>query len=311
MFRQLAIARGARDRDRRRRYERVQGARSPRRARRDGRRPRARDPQPARRDQGRRAAARRPPTASRVGAGRPRPPSSCRSSSRRSNRLNNVVTRFLDYARAERPGREGADKVDLNDVVRKTAQLLQQEPARRASSCACAPTINCRTSRGDPESLLQVFLNLGQNALQAMPDGGTLEILTTRRRALAPRLRPVLRGPVPRHRHRHPARPPQEAVHPVLHDEAEGHRPRPRNLATASSTSTAARSRCARRSARARRSRCSCPAAEPVPASKVEDITETGGLAPARRDADSADARRTAWTSGRGATRAEPAARVE
>jgi signal transduction histidine kinase len=35
---------------------------------------------------------------------------------------------------------------------------------------------------GDPESLHQVFLNLGQNALQAMPDGGTLEILTTRRR---------------------------------------------------------------------------------------------------------------------------------
>src|SRR6185312_11337741 len=45
-----------------------------------------------------------------------------------ANRLNNVVTRFLDYARAERPGREGADKVDLNQVVRKTAQLLQQEP---------------------------------------------------------------------------------------------------------------------------------------------------------------------------------------
>jgi hypothetical protein len=35
---------------------------------------------------------------------------------------------------------------------------------------------------GDPESLVQVFLNLGQNAMQAMPDGGTLEILTTRRR---------------------------------------------------------------------------------------------------------------------------------
>src|SRR4030095_4620097 len=35
---------------------------------------------------------------------------------------------------------------------------------------------------GDPESLLQVFLNLGQHAFQAMPAGGTLEILTPRRR---------------------------------------------------------------------------------------------------------------------------------
>ena len=34
----------------------------------------------------------------------------------------------------------------------------------------------------DPDALIQVFLNLGLNALQAMPDGGTLEILTTRRR---------------------------------------------------------------------------------------------------------------------------------
>lgn len=98
-----------------------------------------------------------------------------------ANRLNNVVTRFLDYARAERPGREGADKVDLNLVVRKTAQLLQQEPHKslelRVRTDDLLPLV-----AGDPESLLQVFLNLGQNALQAMPDGGTLEILTTRRR---------------------------------------------------------------------------------------------------------------------------------
>jgi len=98
-----------------------------------------------------------------------------------ANRLNNVVTRFLDYARAERPGREGAGKVDLNGVVRKTEQLLRQDLPK---------TIDLRIRlddqlpkiAGDPESLMQVFLNLGQNALQAMPDGGTLEILTTRRR---------------------------------------------------------------------------------------------------------------------------------
>jgi two-component system sensor histidine kinase HydH len=98
-----------------------------------------------------------------------------------ANRLNNVVTRFLDYARSERPGREGADKVDLNHVVRKTQQLLLQEQHKNVELRVRIDDQLPQVA-GDPESLLQVFLNLGQNALQAMPDGGTLEILTTRRR---------------------------------------------------------------------------------------------------------------------------------
>ena len=98
-----------------------------------------------------------------------------------ANRLNNVVTKFLDYARAERPGREGASKVDLNAVVRKTEQLLRQEVAKNVDLRVRVDEQLPQVA-GDPESLMQVFLNLGQNAMQAMPDGGTLEILTTRRR---------------------------------------------------------------------------------------------------------------------------------
>lgn len=98
-----------------------------------------------------------------------------------ANRLNNVVTRFLDYARAERPSGDGAEKVDLNNVVRKTVQLLQQEPLKNVEFRVRADE-QLPLVAGDPESLLQVFLNLGQNGIQAMPDGGTLEILTTRRR---------------------------------------------------------------------------------------------------------------------------------
>jgi signal transduction histidine kinase len=98
-----------------------------------------------------------------------------------ANRLNNVVTKFLDYARAERPGREGASKVDLNVVVRKTEQLLRQELVRNVELRVRVDEQLPQVA-GDPESLMQVFLNLGQNAMQAMPDGGTLEILTTRRR---------------------------------------------------------------------------------------------------------------------------------
>ena len=98
-----------------------------------------------------------------------------------ANRLNGVVTRFLDYARADAPNREDASRVDLNLVVRRTVNLLQPDEHKkiefRLRLDDQLPSI-----KGDPESLLQVFLNLGQNALQAMPDGGTLEILSTRRR---------------------------------------------------------------------------------------------------------------------------------
>lgn len=99
-----------------------------------------------------------------------------------ANRLNNVVTRFLDYARAERPGREGSARVDLNAIVRKTAHLLGQQDELRNVEVRVRLDELLPHIAGDAESILQVFLNLGLNALQAMPTGGTLEILTTRRR---------------------------------------------------------------------------------------------------------------------------------
>ena len=99
-----------------------------------------------------------------------------------ANRLNNVVTRFLDYARAERPSREDEGKVDINLVVKKTHQLLLQSDDSRNIDIRLRIDDSVPHVAGDPEAFLQVFLNLGLNALQAMPEGGTLEILTTRRR---------------------------------------------------------------------------------------------------------------------------------
>jgi two-component system, NtrC family, sensor histidine kinase HydH len=99
-----------------------------------------------------------------------------------ANRLNNVVTRFLDYARAERPGREGSARVDLNAIVRKTAHLLGQNEDVKNVEVRLRIDDLLPPVAGDAESILQVFLNLGLNSLQAMPHGGALEILTTRRR---------------------------------------------------------------------------------------------------------------------------------
>ena len=99
------------------------------------------------------------------------------------DRLNHVVTQFLDYARAGGDAARRHRPMDLNDVVRRTAQILTRDAPRnieiRVQLDELLPPV-----AGDPTPLLQVFLNLGQNAIQAMEptDGGTLDIVTTRRR---------------------------------------------------------------------------------------------------------------------------------
>ena len=89
------------------------------------------------------------------------------------NRLNRVVTQFLDYAR---PYKGEAAEIDLNEVVRKTAQLLENQGKVVLQLAEVLPRV-----RGDAEQLRQVFLNLGLNALEAMNGGGTLTIGTGRR----------------------------------------------------------------------------------------------------------------------------------
>ena len=98
------------------------------------------------------------------------------------DRLNNVVTQFLDYARVEKSEPAHHDPLDLNDVVHKTVQLL--EAHEDASNIDIHTRLDdlLPSVLGDPEQLRQVFLNLGLNALHAMKDGGKLEIITTRRR---------------------------------------------------------------------------------------------------------------------------------
>jgi signal transduction histidine kinase len=193
-----------------------------------------------------------------------------------ANRLNNVVTRFLDYARSERPGREGAGRLDLNLVVKRTVQLLQPDEHKKIEF-----RVRCDDQlpqiAGDAESLLQVFLNLGQNALQAMPDGGVLEILTTRRRRsrlgygqfAEVRFRDTGIG-IPRDRLK-------KLFIPFYTTKQKGtglglaisHR-----IINQHAGSIEVRSTLGQGSTFS----VFLPAAEPVPANKVEDITETGGL---------------------------------
>src|SRR5512145_1287840 len=90
------------------------------------------------------------------------------------NRLNGVVTQFLDYSRPLKPA---LAPTDVNDVIERTFRLLQGEiPPPIAVELALAewlPRVNA-----DAEQLKQVFLNLALNAFQAMPAGGRLVVST-------------------------------------------------------------------------------------------------------------------------------------
>ncbi len=119
--------------------------------------------------------------------GRPLPPSAESSEFidiilEEVDRLNNVVSRFLDYARADRGDGHRAQPVDVNHVVKKVVALLASSPEAKGIDLRARYDEQLPKVIADPEALVQVFLNLGLNAVQAMPDGGSLEILTTRRR---------------------------------------------------------------------------------------------------------------------------------
>lgn len=94
------------------------------------------------------------------------------------DRLNRVVGSFLDYAR---PGKADANAIDVNGTVQRTMQLLAPETSAANSKVQLGLTDDLPPVRIDPEQLRQVLINLVQNALHAMVDGGELRIETVSR----------------------------------------------------------------------------------------------------------------------------------
>ena len=91
------------------------------------------------------------------------------------NRLNGVVSEFLDYSR---PLRTSAQPVDVNDTLQHTVRLLESQGLPEKVVVQLSLDASIGHALGDAEQLTQVFLNLALNAIQAMPNGGTLGIRT-------------------------------------------------------------------------------------------------------------------------------------
>ena len=91
------------------------------------------------------------------------------------DRLNGVVSQFLDYAR---PLRVGFEVIDLNHVLKRTIQLVEKEVALQHIEVDLSLDETVKPLAADAEKLKQVFFNLIRNGVESMPKGGTLHIST-------------------------------------------------------------------------------------------------------------------------------------
>lgn len=93
---------------------------------------------------------------------------------RESDRLNRIITNFLTYAR---PRAANFSETDVREAISDTFALLSHSPdvADHHTLKTILPETPVLIS-ADSTQLKQIFWNLARNGLQAMPDGGTLEV---------------------------------------------------------------------------------------------------------------------------------------
>ncbi|MCK4261859.1 HAMP domain-containing protein, partial [bacterium] len=89
------------------------------------------------------------------------------------DRLNKVVTNFLDFARPQKPNLTGRK---IAPIIGRALELMQSEILKRKIKVANKHEDNLPPVLADEELLAQVFLNIISNAIQAMPDGGRLMV---------------------------------------------------------------------------------------------------------------------------------------
>jgi two-component system sensor histidine kinase PilS (NtrC family) len=93
---------------------------------------------------------------------------------RESQRLDGAIRDFLTFAR---PGPFAPTRVDVVKLVEENVRLLEKSPEcgreHRIRTAHRVPQVWCEA---DPNRLKQIFWNLAQNALKAMPEAGTLTI---------------------------------------------------------------------------------------------------------------------------------------
>ncbi len=91
------------------------------------------------------------------------------------DRANHVVTNFLNLAK---PKEEAWRQVDINELLTKMLQLVENQAMLKGVYLTWQFAPNLALVRGKAEALVQVFLSIVTNALQATSKGGAIHIYT-------------------------------------------------------------------------------------------------------------------------------------
>lgn len=91
-----------------------------------------------------------------------------------ADRLNRIVTEFLDFARPQIPR---VHPVRIETILEKNLHFLETELARHSIKVQRDFPSDSLTFSVDQDLMYRAFLNILLNAIQAMPDGGTIAVM--------------------------------------------------------------------------------------------------------------------------------------
>ena len=94
-----------------------------------------------------------------------------------SRRLDIILTNILNFAR---PTEQSLGEFDADMVARQTIELMTIGSEERGIKVVLNLEPHLPKASGNAENLKQCLINLAKNALEAMPDGGTLALRVTR-----------------------------------------------------------------------------------------------------------------------------------
>jgi two-component system, NtrC family, sensor histidine kinase HydH len=92
-----------------------------------------------------------------------------------SQRLNKLLTGFLDFAKPRSPRLQ---RTDPNAILVSVASLASHAAEISRISLVRNPAVECPEVECDPEQLKQVLLNLVINAIEASPEGSEIRLRT-------------------------------------------------------------------------------------------------------------------------------------